>query len=198
MRQASNVRSRLIADGVKTPNNTNYQTADLKNHIRKAFALVGVPLSSNNGLEAEFSHSSRFLEYNFTSTARNNGTLLTDSHRQNGWSWQWDFGHNGQTSNAINPTHSFPQAGTYTVTLTVKNPAKTTTDTFTLPVTVSADYCEINGGNTDRYYISKVVFNSFQKTSGGQPYTDNTAQRIDVMDGTSLNAQIFAGQPSST
>jgi len=36
------------------------------------------------------------------------------------YTWQWDFG-DGATSNEQNPTHAYTKAGTYTVTLTVKD-----------------------------------------------------------------------------
>lgn len=36
-------------------------------------------------------------------------------------SWRWDFG-DGATSSSQNPTHTYSEAGTYLVTLTVRNP----------------------------------------------------------------------------
>ncbi len=47
--------------------------------------------------------------------------------------WDWDFG-DGTTSSAINPTHTYAEEGTYTVTLIITNPLGA--DTSTLEVTV--------------------------------------------------------------
>ena len=52
-------------------------------------------------------------------------------------SWNWDFG-DGSTSNDQNPTHTYKEVGTYTVSLTVSNDAGTDTETKTDLVTVSA------------------------------------------------------------
>lgn len=48
-------------------------------------------------------------------------TTFTD-RSQNAVSWLWDFG-DGSTSTSANPVHSYMEAGTYTVTLTVANSA---------------------------------------------------------------------------
>ncbi|HLI93576.1 MAG TPA: PKD domain-containing protein, partial [Puia sp.] len=43
-----------------------------------------------------------------------------DQSTNNPTSWEWDFG-DGQTSSYQNPNHSYPTAGTYTVTLIARN-----------------------------------------------------------------------------
>ncbi len=46
---------------------------------------------------------------------------FTDTSTGGPTSWQWDFGDNTPTSNQRNPIHTYSAAGTYVVTLTVRN-----------------------------------------------------------------------------
>ena len=57
---------------------------------------------------------------NVTSGCAPLGIKFQDQSSNNPTSWEWDFG-NGQTSSAQNPTIAYASAGTYTVTLIVKN-----------------------------------------------------------------------------
>ena len=50
-------------------------------------------------------------------------------------SWSWNFG-DGTTSTEKNPTHSYTEAGTYTVSLTISNGANQTSKTATDAITV--------------------------------------------------------------
>jgi PKD repeat protein len=55
------------------------------------------------------------------SFVRNQLTVaFEDQSTNNPTSWTWSFG-DGQTSRQQNPTHTYSTAGTYTVTLTVRN-----------------------------------------------------------------------------
>ncbi|MFI5185580.1 MAG: PKD domain-containing protein, partial [Chitinophagales bacterium] len=60
---------------------------------------------------------------NFTASATSGCSPLkvtfSDQSTGNPTSWDWDFG-NGQLSTVQNPTVSYAQPGTYTVTLVVK------------------------------------------------------------------------------
>lgn len=58
---------------------------------------------------AGFSYESDLLEVDFQDESQNDPI-----------SWQWDFG-DGQVSDQQNPLHTFPEAGNYTVCLTVEN-----------------------------------------------------------------------------
>jgi PKD repeat protein len=58
---------------------------------------------------------------------------FTDTSLGNPISWQWDFG-DGYTSKERHPTHTFPEAGSYQVTLTVTSPHGTDTTTQALSV----------------------------------------------------------------
>jgi thioredoxin 1 len=53
-------------------------------------------------------------------------------------SWSWDFG-DGNTSTVQNPTHTYNEAGNYTVTLTVENSAGSTTVTDSSFVVLASD-----------------------------------------------------------
>jgi len=59
--------------------------------------------------QADFKFEVAGLKVNFTDTSTGSPT-----------SWQWDFGDGGQDT-VQNPTHTYPSAGTYNVTLTARN-----------------------------------------------------------------------------
>ena len=56
---------------------------------------------------------------------------FTDQSTGDITSWQWDFGDGSPVSNDTNPSHSFADAGTYTVNLTVTGPLGSDTETKT-------------------------------------------------------------------
>ncbi len=76
---------------------------------------------------ANFTFTFNGLTYNFTSTS------------QNATSFSWDFG-DGGTSNEENPTYTYPQAGIYTVTLTVSNDCGTAVRTVVINTVPTADF----------------------------------------------------------
>jgi len=57
----------------------------------------------------------------FTAETDNLGVNFTDNSTGNPNGWYWDFGNGGPGSTQQNPVHSYPEAGTYTVELTVTN-----------------------------------------------------------------------------
>ncbi len=71
--------------------------------------------------DVNFDTGSNGLEVNF-----NNKTLYGDSY-------VWDFG-DGNESTSLNPTHTYDENGTYTVTLTATNDCGTETETRTIIV----------------------------------------------------------------
>ena len=54
-------------------------------------------------------------------------------------SWEWAFGDDNATSTEQNPTHVYNDAGTYTVSLTLKGPGGSDTETKTDYITVNPD-----------------------------------------------------------
>lgn len=69
----------------------------------------------------------------FTHTVSGSTAVFTNQS-SNAYTYNWNFGDN-TTSTAVNPSHTYTQNGTYTVTLTVTGPCGTTT--FTQVVTIT-------------------------------------------------------------
>ena len=108
----------------------------------------------------------------FTSGARSGPAPLavafTDASKGGPTSWAWDFG-DGGTSTAVNPVHTYTTAGTFTVTLTVKNAYGSDSET-------------------------KAGF----VTAGGKPTADFTAdERRGVKPFTVTFTDLSAGNPTS-
>lgn len=76
-------------------------------------------------------------------------------------SYDWDFG-DGGSSSAQNPAHTYTQAGTYTVTLTVSGPEGTASNTQTDYITVAA----ANSANT--YYVDQSHASASDSNLGTQ------------------------------
>jgi len=73
---------------------------------------VQAPPAPNNPPDARFTWTCDGLTCRFTDTSTDrDGSVVA---------WSWSFGDQG-TSNERSPTHSFPAAGTYTVTLTISD-----------------------------------------------------------------------------
>jgi PKD repeat protein len=69
----------------------------------------------------------------FTHTV-SGSTAVFSNQSSSAYTYSWSFGDN-TTSNAVNPSHTYAQNGTYTVTLTVTGPCGTST--FTQVVTIT-------------------------------------------------------------
>ena len=66
-------------------------------------------------------------EASFTFTKAGLQVIFSDASTGAPTSWKWNFG-DGTTSTAKNPTHTFPAAGTFVVTLTVTNSEGTSSE----------------------------------------------------------------------
>ncbi len=131
---ADQVKQRLFdtADDIySVPGNENYQGKLGAGRIN-AFKAVNDG-STCNAPVAEFSGSPTSgdapLTVNFTDQSTNNPT-----------SWSWDFG-DGGTSTAQNPSHTYNNAGTYTVKLTATNDCGSDTQTKVDYITVTSGTC---------------------------------------------------------
>ena len=83
----------------------------------------------NSPPTASFNHTCTDLRCDFTDTsADSDGTIA---------SWSWEFG-GGDLSSNPNPSHTYPAAGTYTVTLRVTDNEGATSEPALNSVTVSA------------------------------------------------------------
>ncbi|MDG2084966.1 MAG: PKD domain-containing protein, partial [Planctomycetota bacterium] len=109
--------------------------------------------------QASFSTSTSGGEYDlpvtFTSTSTGTIDALT-----------WDFG-DGATSSALNPTHTYTEAGTYTVTLTASGPGGEDTEVCSACITVEhpAPVAGFTPSTTSGIYDLPVTFTS---TSTGE------------------------------
>jgi PKD repeat protein len=85
-------------------------------------------------------------------------------------SWAWNFG-NGQTSTAQNPTNTYSDAGTYTVTLTATNAGGSDAETKTGYITVSSSgvISLISQFSTNHIYGGIPLVVNFTDTSMGTP-----------------------------
>ncbi|MGD8856955.1 MAG: PKD domain-containing protein, partial [Chloroflexota bacterium] len=89
---------------------------------------------------ADFSYTATGLDVTFNDLSSDpDGTIV---------SWSWDFG-DGATSNAQNPSHTFPSSGLYDVLLTVAD-NDGATDTFGQQVVVS------NGSGALQMYVADL------------------------------------------
>ncbi len=84
------------------------------------------PCAAQSGCKAEFSIRSQGLSFHFDNTSAGSFT-----------SCSWDFG-DGATSNDCNPNHHFAQPGRYLVCLTISNPNQSCSDTYCIPINISA------------------------------------------------------------
>lgn len=82
-------------------------------------------------IEADFTTSSLLGVYNFTDAS------------SGATSWSWDFG-DGNSSTQQNPTHTYAQNGTYTVTLTINGGNCTYTETYDVVVVGLGEVLENN------------------------------------------------------
>ncbi|MCV2885692.1 PKD domain-containing protein [Aestuariibacter sp. AA17] len=194
--QLQSATTAMAADGVRKSDGSKWLTNELKNHLRKAFAQVGISLPANYGVESDFTPETRFLTVSFHNNTRLNGDEINSNTAD--WQWLWSFGDgNNSTSNAFNPSFEYSAEGEYPVSLKATAPDGST-DIFQLSVSTWADYCTISGGNEDRYYIQSVTMNGQTQDSGSSPYSDFSHKEIDVIDGGQFNVSIKAGLPDSS
>lgn len=80
---------------------------------------------------------------------------FTDISTNTPTQWAWNFG-DGQTSNVQNPTHTYANAGNYTVSLTVTNQDGTDTKQITNCVVVNA-VPTANATNSGAYCVGETI-----------------------------------------
>ncbi|HXH19782.1 MAG TPA: PKD domain-containing protein [Chitinophagales bacterium] len=102
------------------------------NNACEAYNYYGItswtngPCTTQTGCKAEFTARSQGLTFHFDNTSSGSFTFC-----------QWDFS-DGGISTDCNPSHTFPQPGRYLVCLTISNPNQSCTDSYCLPVNISA------------------------------------------------------------
>jgi Zinc metalloprotease (elastase) len=192
MRQASAVASRLQSAGVQKVPGVYWQETELANHIRKAFAAVGIFLRVDTGVESGFDYSQSFLTVNLTSVSYTEGVALTPAHLDNGWRVEWRFGDGSTPVSQLNAEHSFAESGHHTVSLTVTDPAGES-DTFYQTIAVSDDYCGVEGEINADYTIRTMAANGVVIESAPGLYSDNTHTNVSIPAGQPLSYDVLLG-----
>jgi vibriolysin len=149
-----------------------------------AFKTVKIKLF-DDGVLSHFTAEKYKLRTEFT-----DNSLSTSQVTQ----WLWDFG-DGQTSTEASPEHTFAEAGDYQVKLTVTD-LSNDQDNFTLPISVSDQYCAIRDTfNADNLITSVVVDGTDINYS--QTEWDYTETPIDLTDANNVVINILGGTAST-
>ena len=118
-------------------------------------ASIGITLSSCGGDETPTPEPT-VVTADFTFVADELEVTFTDKS-VNGSTYSWNFGDQG-TSTDKNPTHTYTEGGTFTVTLTVTGEDGTTTDAVSKDVTVTAPIPVLTAGFTSNAAGLDVTF----------------------------------------
>jgi PKD repeat protein len=118
------------------------QQSPSHSYTRAGTYAVGLTVTNVYGTQAS---TSKFLtlslgeapKADFESAASGLRVLFTDKSTNSPTGWTWDFG-DGSSSFLQNPSHTYAQAGTYNVALTVTNAAGTNTKTAFVTVSLGA------------------------------------------------------------
>ena len=197
MRQASAVAMRLQSDGVKTSTGQYWSEAELANHIRKAFAVVGLILHLDEGVESEFSSSKQFLSINLSNFSRAEGIALTAAHLRDGWKTEWDFGDGSASATTFDAVHTYGESGEYVATLTVTSP-NGESDRFLEILSVEDDYCHVEGEVDELFTIRMLAINgSLIETEPGI-YSDNTQHPVSIPTDQPLSYALLLGPVTQT
>ena len=141
--------------------------------------------------EAAFSYAANGLTVDFTDESSAPESEIV--------SWQWDFGdESGSTEQ--NPTHTYSEDGTYTVSLTVTNDSGLD-DTSASDVTVVSeplDYCASQGNSQSYEFVQGVAVGSFSNPSGASGYSDFTGLIIPMQKGTAQAVTLTPGFPGNS
>jgi PKD repeat protein len=149
------------------------------------------------------------LQADFYASATNVsiGESITFTSTSTGYadSYEWDFGDGTNiVGNYSNTTHTYYEAGTYTVSLTVYDP-NLDSDTeikynyIVVEAGGSSSYCTSYGANSTYEWINRFSIGSFSFTSGNDSgYGDHTDNLIILQTGQSNYIYIEPGYYSST
>ncbi len=140
-------------------------------HVYTTPGKYNVTLKVTNEIGSGQTVKSAFITVllaNFTATPTNGSAPLNvsfmDKSDGSPNEWTWDFGDESEPSHLQNPTHTYETPGVYTVTLTVKGPKGTGTETKTNYITLKPD-ANFSASSTTGYAPFSV---SFSDTSIGE------------------------------
>jgi len=172
--------------------NPSSSTAQNPSVVYNSPGTYSVTLIVSNGAGSDTLVQNNYVTVNTVPTAgfnnTINGAVVTFSNTsQNATSYLWAFG-DGNTSSQVNPTHTYNQDGTYTVTLTAANACGTTTATKTITI-VTPPVAGFNASPTTGCAPLTVQFTSQSSPNvtawnwsfpGGNP-SSSTAQNPSVV-----------------
>lgn len=118
--------------------------------VTEAFKTVKIKLFEH-GVLSHFTLEQFKLRIQFTDNSQSTSQVTQ---------WHWDFG-DGQTADEQNPEHTYTQAGSYQVRLTVSDGSDDQEhfqDSFVRTVNVTEQYCEIGSLDTENK-ITHVIIN---------------------------------------
>lgn len=167
---------------IKFPNNPNVSHT----YANTGNFIASLVIVTENNCTASVSKNIEILtapaaNFGFTNSCLGTGTQFSDMSQGQLATWEWNFGDAGSgnrnVSSEKNPTHTYLQAGMYTVTLSVKNMAGCT-DTISRKVIISAkpdvDFSFNNGCASDTvYYNSSAFVNKNEVSSWRWNFGDN-------------------------
>ena len=135
-------------------------------------------------------------------TTGNPGDVITftNSSTGGGLTYAWNFG-DGNTSTAASPTHSYAEAGSYTVTLSITNVEGSSTETKSNYITISVPTTTVNSiegyyscdptPHSDYWYDAENA-NFCGIDTYTVEYADGTEEPVKITpDGTAINATLY-------
>ena len=167
----TNVTTAPVADTVTLTTTSFYNCTDVKTLI---IVVMPVPVP-------QFSANPPTQVYN----AAGNPVVFTNETNAGTWNWLWTFD-DGATSTVQDPTHTYTDLGTYTVTLKVSNSNCTESVTHQVRITPMPPVADFDSIPSGCEPLSLVINNTSLYTE-----TPGTTYRWDFGDG-----QLFYGQKS--
>lgn len=129
------------------------------------------------------------MDYTFTSNTCNGSSIFATTQINTPDTYHWDFG-DGDTSNVQNPTHYFPNNGTFTVTLIACNAAGCDTVTQSLTATITGPQATSCYPVTTAYCCGIGVTNFRFGEPGGQEINNSSNDAIDGYSDYTCNAPV--------
>lgn len=130
-----------------------------------AAILIGIGLTAVLFTACKDEEESPVPDASFSFTASGNGlTVQFTNESENADSYDWNFG-DGNTSTDVNPVHTYPDYGQYTVVLSASGPGGTDEFSYNLTVT-KASTVKLDDNSFDDWATIPVTFQSVDNSGG--------------------------------